>query len=426
MAACDNELDTDDARGVPLVLAGTAVLALSGLIVLGLSARVLGSVDYAVFGVFWSAFSFVIAVLAGAQQESSRAVSLQRRSSEPGTTSLLVFGLLLALLSGTVVILASPLWSPPTLGRDHLVLGVLVGVVAIGFSVTGVLAGVFAGAGRWRVYASMLAVEGFARAAAVGLVLATSAHLALLGTAVALAYLVVLVLVVLPRLTLVRHLLHVQDSVTDLVRNTVRTVVGTAAVAALVSGFPVLMAAFARGADAGTVGALTLIVLVTRAPLILPLLALQSLLVTAFADPGRNRTRLLVVLVGGCGAVAVVGAAAASVVGPPVLRVLFGPEFALDGWVVGLFVLSSGVLGAVMMTTPALIANNRHTANAAGSALSLAVTVAVLATGPGNLELRAPLALIIGPSVGLAVHVATLVRLRAAVRRERADSSGRA
>lgn len=401
----------DDARGVPLVLAGTAVLALSGLIILGWSARVLGSVDYAVFGVYWSAFSFVVAVLAGAQQESSRAVSVQRRASEPGSSSLIRFAVLLAAVAGIAVMGTAPLWSPHTLGDEHLGLGLLVGVGAIGFSLTGVLAGAFAGAGRWRVYSAMLIVEGGFRAAAVSIVLFVSADLAGLGWAVASAYVVVLVGVALPRLSRIRPLLHVHDTVGRLVRNTVRTVAATAAVAALVSGFPVLMSAFSRDASAATVGALTLVVLLTRAPLILPLLALQSLLVATFADPSRNRRRTLVVLLGGCAAAAAVLAPVAGVIGTPILRTLFGEEFALDGWVIALLVLSSGVLGAVMMTTPALIATNGHTANAAGSLVSLAVAIVVLAVGPADLELRAPLALIIGPAVGLGWHLVALARV---------------
>jgi len=412
----------DDAHGVPLVLAGTAVLALSGLIILGWSARVLGPVDYAVFGVFWSAFSFVVAVLAGAQQESSRAVSIQRRSPLEGRSSLLLFGSLLAVFAGVVIIGSAVWWSPPTLGDEHLGLGVLVGVGAIGYSLTGVLAGAFAGAGRWRVYAAMIAVEGVARAGAIAAVLVLSKDLGLLGWAVAAAYAIVLLVVALPRLALIRPLLHVSDPVGVLIRNTVRTVAATAAVAALVSGFPVLMSAFDGDADAATVGALTLVVLLTRAPLILPLLALQSLLVTAFADPARDRRRLMVILVGGCAAVACVLAPIAGVIGTPVLRAVFGDEFALDGRVIALLVLSSGVLGAVMMTTPALIATNRHTANAAGSVVALVVAVVVLIVGPSDLELRAPLALIIGPATGLAWHLVALTSVSAAGRHRRAGS----
>lgn len=403
-----DDLREEDPHGVQWVLAGTAVLALSGLVVLGWSARVLGPVDYAVFGVFWSAFSFVVAVLAGAQQESSRAVSARRRSSRPGRSSLLAFGSVLAVVSGVVLVASAPWWSSPTLGSGHLALAVMVGVGAAGFSLTGVLAGAFAGAGRWRVYSAMLVVEGISRAAAVTVVLVTSAHLGLMGAAVAAAYLVVLAVVALPRLGQIGPLLMVGDSIGSLVRNTARTVTATAAVAALVSGFPVLMSAFARDAGARTIGALTLVVLLTRAPLILPLLALQSLLVTAFADPTRHRTRLLLRLLAGCAVVAAVGAPLASAVGPPILRTVFGEEYVLDGGVLALLVTSSAVLGAVMMTTPALIAIDRHTANAVGSTLALVVAVLVLLVGPADLELRAPLALIIGPLVGLGWHLAAL------------------
>lgn len=197
-----------------------------------------------------------------------------------------------------------------------------------------------------------------------------------------------------------------------LARNAAKTMVAAASVAALVNGFPLLMSSFSRDASAETVGAMTLAVMLTRAPLLVPLMALQSMLITMFSHKDRSLWKLLSRLMGTCLVLAAVLAAVAAAVGPQILRMAFGEEFVLEGHVLALLVLSSGMIGALCMTSPALVARSQQTSNVVGWVAATLISVAALAFAPVELELRAPLALLIGPLCGLMLHIVALRRVR--------------
>lgn len=405
--------DRTGGRAVLIVMVGTGVIGLSGLLILAFTARVLGATDYAAFGVFWSAVFFVVAVLFGAQQESTRAIA--QSDGRTSGSSLLVFALVLGGAAAALVLTTSPIWRPATLDRHwQVVLAVAVGGLA--YALTGVLAGALAGAGRWYAYASMLIAEGASRLLLVVLVIAVAGGVTPLAWAVVVAYPIALLsaAVALRRQGL---RLRVDDSIGKLLGNTLKTMVAAASVAALVNGFPLLMSTFARGATESTVGVLTLAVMLTRAPLLVPLMALQSLLIKRFSEEGQSITRTLARLVLGCIGIAALLGLAAAVIGPELLRSVFGAEFELPGHTLGLLVLSSGLIGALSMSSPALVAHNRHGQNVIGWISALAVSVAVLAAGPNDLEVRVPLALLAGPLLGLVLHLVMVHRMTA-TRRE--------
>ncbi len=394
-------------RAVAVVMVGTAVIGLSGLLILAVTARELGAADYAGFGVFWSATFFVVAVLSGAQQESTRSVAQRRRSS--GGTSLVTFALILGCVTAAVVLAGAPLWRPAALdGHAGVVAGVA--LAGLGYALTGVLSGVLSGAGRWSGYSAMLVAEGASRFAMVLLVIAVAGGVTTLAWSVVAAYPVALAVGLV---SLRRHRvgLRVDDSIGTLVRNTLKTMTAAASVAALVNGFPLLMSVFARGASTESVGALTLAVMLTRAPLLVPLTALQGMLIKRFSDDhlslGRTLGRLVLVCVGGATLLGLLAAA----VGPWVLRTFFGPEYELSALTLGLLVLSSGLIGALSVTSPALVARNHHGHNVVGWIVAVAVSVGILALAPGDLDARTPVALLAGPLVGLVVHLAMVRRL---------------
>lgn len=403
--------DHGSRRAVGLIFAGTGVVGLSGLVILTLTARSLGAVDYAAFGVFWSAMFFVVAVLFGVQQESTRAVSAHRRTGEDGSTSLVTFAAVVA--AGAVVILlaAAPWWGPATFGDGHGGLAVVVAVGAVGYVLTGVLAGICAGSELWTAYGGMLVAEGVARAVGVLGVLMVASGVGGLAWMVVAAYPVTLVAVGWPNRVRIRPHLRVAEPMSVLLRNTGQTVAAAVSIAAMINGFPLLMALLAREASAAALGAMTLAVILTRAPLLLPLMALQSYLITLFGRPHRSPWRLLVALLTGCLAVAAVLALVAAVVGPPILREVFGAEFEVSGRVLAMLVLSSGALGALCMSSPALVARNGHAANTVGWWIAVLTAVGVLAWAPWSLEVRAPVALLAGPCLGLVWHLAALARI---------------
>jgi O-antigen/teichoic acid export membrane protein len=395
---------------VLLVVAGTGVVGLSGLLILVLAARQLDAEDYAAFGLFWSALYFVIAAVSGVQQEATRAAAAGPPTGRRRGTSLVTFALILAAVTGALVAATSPWWGPPTLGSSSLELALVVAIGSSVYVITAVTCAVLAASGRWGAYCALNMLEGVVRVTAVAAVLALAWGTTALAWAVVVAYPVSLVVV----LTVARRgrdtPLRVGDSLGRLVKNTAQTLVAAIAVAALVNGFPLLMATFSRGASTATIGAMTLAVMLTRAPLLVPLVGAQSLLITMFAVPGRSPWPLVMRLVTGLAVIVAVLGSVAGLVGPYVLREVFGPNYELSGSVLVLLVISSGALGALSMTSPALLAANRHADYVAGWMVATAASVLVLAAGPWDLELRAPAALIVGPMLGLVWHLGGLTR----------------
>jgi O-antigen/teichoic acid export membrane protein len=388
-------------------MAGTAVIGLSGLAILGVTARVLGASDYATFGVFWSAMFFVVAVIFGAQQESTRSVA--HRSHGRGGTNLVTFAVAMGCLAALVVAATAPAWRPPALD-GHVWAIVAVAAGSLGYALNGVVAGVLAGTGLWNGYAGMLVAEGASRLALVLLALAAVGGVTPLAWSVVAAYPLALA-VGLVALRRHRVSLRVDDSIGTLIGNTVKTMTAAAAVAALVNGFPLIMSMFARDASDESVGALTLAIMLTRAPLLVPLMAVQGMLIKRFSDHGRPiaraLTRIVLAVVVGAGLLSLLAAA----VGPALLRTFFGPEFELSSTTLALLVLSSGLIGALSVTAPALVARNHHGQNVVGWIVAVAVSVVLLALAPGGLDVRAPVALLAGPAIGLVIHLAVVVRL---------------
>lgn len=402
--------DQGGRHAVGLIVAGTGVLGLSGLAILSLTARSLGAADYAAFGVFWSAMFFVVAVLFGVQQESTRAVTIHHRTGAPGTTSLLRLAVIVAACAVVLIVAAAPWWGRATFGDGHGGLALIVAVGSAGYVFTGVLAGICAGSEQWRAYGAMLVVEGIARAVGVFGVLLLSAGVGPLAWMVVAAYPVTLLLVGWPVRSGIRAQLRVAEPLSVLLRNSGKTLAAAVSIAALVNGFPLLMSTFDRGASESLLGAMTLAVMLTRAPLLLPMMALQSYLIARFARSHGSPWPLLLPLLAGCFAVAGLLAALAALIGPPILREAFGADFVVSGHTLAMLVMSSGVLGALCVSSSALIASNRHTANTIGWWIAVIVAVSVLAAAPGALDLRAPAALLAGPGLGLGWHLVAVAR----------------
>lgn len=408
-------------RDVLTVMAGTAVLGVCGLLILVIAARALGAADYAVFGLFWSALFFAVAVLSGVQQETTRAAASAVAGVGVGAgergTPLIRFALVMSLSAGVLIAASSPWWVRPTLGAEHGELAVVVALGAVGYTLTAVLSGVLAANARWAAYSVLSMTEGLGRMAAVGIVLALALGTTSLAWAVIAVYPVMLVVGGWSVVRLRGVTTRVPDSMRQLLGNTLHTVTAATAIAALVNGFPLLMATFAEGASKETVGAMTLAVMLTRAPLLVPLVGAQGLLITMFTRPGRSPWPLISKLLAGVTLVGVALAALAGAIGPPILRATIGENFALPGHVLALLVVSSAALGALSLSSPALLAANRHLDYAAGWVVATGVAIGVLWVLPLELELRAPLALLIGPLVGLAWHLGALARHSARNRR---------
>lgn len=404
-------------QSVLWMLGGTIVTGVAGYLVMWLTARTVGAADYAVFGVFWSALFLVVGVLFGLQQEATRVVVAGTPATERGPrSSLWVFaagagGIVLLVLLATALV-----WAPPSLG-EHAVLAVQVAIGSGLSAIVAVASGMLAGRQRWRVLGLVIAADGLLRLACVGLVLATLAEPGPLAWAVVAPYVLVVAGLFLIGGRRFLRAGRVGLSYRRLAANSGQTVVAASATAVLINGFPLVLSLVARDLDAALLGALIFAITLTRAPLLVPLMALQSYLVTAFTLRRREEGRLLVTWLGIVAGGAIVIAAVVWFAGEWALDVFVGSDFALPATLLAALVLAAGCIGALCVSGPALLARGVHTGYAVGWVAASVVTVVVLFL-PGPVTVLIPVALAAGPLVGVAIHLVLLARVRAADRRE--------
>ena len=183
----------------------------------------------------------------------------------------------------------------------------------------------------------------------------------------------------------------------------------------LINGLPVLITAAAavnsRGATPAGLGVLILLVILTRAPLTVPLSSFQSALIARFTgldSAGRRRWLGLGVLV--ILGASVVLAALAALVGPLLLPLVFGAGFEAGPWIIGALTAAASGLGIIALTSAAALAASRHTLYLVGWSVAIVVSLVVLFTIPIAIEWATVAAVAAGPIAGAVVHVAGLRR----------------
>lgn len=418
---------------VVLILGATVISGLAGYVVTWRVFTEVGAAGYGVFSVFWSALFLVVGILFGLQQESTRAVAQNLvaghgREADEGAgrigrgTSLWAFAGLLAVVVVVVVLGTSVLWAAPSLGPDNAGLAWFVAVGAGLNCLVAAASGVMAGAGMWRQLAGIVALDGVLRVAGVLAVLSVTHDLVALAVAVILPFPVSLAIVFLtaPRALIARA--RVQLGFSRLVANTGRTMLAASATAVLINGFPLVLSFFSGPANHADLGSLVLAVTLTRAPILVPLMALSSFLVSQFAHHPERMPRTMGTLIGGIAVVIAVLCLAAWLWGVTVMQFVFGAQFDLGAGVLVGLIASSGLIGALCVSGSAVLARGLHGGYAVGWVAASLVSLAVLFL-PIELPARAALALAAGPAVGLAVHLFWLRSVSSARGAEAAPAS---
>jgi hypothetical protein len=286
--------------------------------------------------------------------------------------------------------------------------------LAIGTStyvVVAALAGSLYGISQWRPLAAMIAIDALLRLLAVGVVLAFTHDVVALAWAAAFPFPVAL-LVVWP---FIRHSvvgrLHMDVGYRDLSWNVLRTVLAAASTGVMVSGFPLLLGLTSGGVSKTVVGLFILTITLTRAPLIIVAMSLQSYFTVLFRDSGsafwRRFLGVEAVIFGGGAVLAPLG----WWLGPPVFAFLFPGKPTPDGPLIALIVVSSALVGAMCVTAPAVLARSQHVVYSAGWVAGALTTIATLLL-PLDFTSRTVAALLAGPIVGLLVHGTYLVAPR--------------
>jgi hypothetical protein len=393
-------------RPAVVLLAATAVSGLAGYLVTFFVAAAVTPAAYAAFAVFWSTLFLVVGALGGIQQEITRAAGV--RDAVEGTAPLGRFAVGAALAAVIVLLASAPLWTLVAGGHPITVVAVAVGAGA--YCLVAVTSGALYGAQAWVPIATLILVDGVLRLAGVLVALALPEPARALEIAVVLPFPLALA-IMLP--VVARRLRGIRADVplARLTRNTVLAVLAAGASAVLISGFPALASAATPGEPAAALAPLLLALMITRAPIVIPAMAMQSLLIVRFRDAGARPVLVAVALVG---AVTALLALLAALIGPALLLAGFGSDYVTDSSLLAALVASSGLIAAVIVGGAGLLAASRHSVYVAGWVVAVVVTVAAFLL-PLPAEPRIVAAALAGPGAALLLQLVALAARRVEV-----------
>ncbi|WP_431837332.1 hypothetical protein [Cellulomonas sp. Y8] len=386
------------------------VAAAAGYLVLLVAARVLTPAENADFLAFWGLLFFCFGVLGGLQNETTRAVhvALAAPGQAPRGPRALRAGLLVGSALALALLVTAPLWGRAVLGPRPWPLVGVVAVSVLAFAGHAAVAGSLAGGGAWATYARLVGSESVVRLVLTGVAAAVGLGTTGMAAGAGFAAATWLGFSAAPAVRAARSR-RVGVSGRQFAGTAVQAMAGTAASAALVVGFPVLLRV-TTPADAYALAApLLMAVQLTRAPLLIPLNAYQGVAITHFLAHRDRGARPLLQVAAVVLAVGAVGAGAAAVVGPWLMAAVLGPDYRVPGSVLAGLTASACALALLTLTGAAVLALGRHRAYAAGWLVATAVS-AVLLLMPWSLEARAVVSLAAGPLVGVLVHAVAVRR----------------
>jgi O-antigen/teichoic acid export membrane protein len=304
------------------------------------------------------------------------------------------------------IVVTAPLWSAHVFTADRLLSVVLLSIGLAGFCLHATLLGMLAGVDRWTQYGSLMVTDAAIRVAVAAAAFVLGWGLAGFLWATVAGSVAWLILLVLSPATREAARLTAAGSARTFLTGAFHSVAAAGASAVLIMGFPVLLKATTPELGAAG-GVVILAVTLTRAPLLVPLTAMQGNLIAHFVDQSHRRLRALVVPAAAVTAIGGLGVLAAWWAGPWLLRSAFGPDYQAAGGLLAWFTAGAVAIALLTLTGAAAVAAALHRAYAAGW-VGATLAAVVLLLLPLGLETRTVIALLCGPVVGIAVHLFAL------------------
>jgi O-antigen/teichoic acid export membrane protein len=399
------------ARGsVARVGTATALSAACGYVVIYLAARDLAPGGFSVFGVFWGAFGLFTGAANGLLQETTREVRATRHVdvSSGNRTHPLRIAATVGTVAAIVIAGSSPLWSGRLFVEARWLSVGLLSVGVAGFCLHATLLGMLAGTDQWTRYGALMVTDAISRVTIAAAAFMVGWGLTgFLWATVAGSTAWLIMLIVSPTARATGRLLTPGSTATFL-RGAAHSITAAGASAILVMGFPVLLKLTSSelGAQGGVV---ILAVTLTRAPLLVPLTAMQGNLIAHFVDERGARLRALITPAAIIAGIGTVGVLAAALVGPWLLRVGFGSQYDASSALLAWLTAAAVAIAMLTLTGAAAVAAALHRAYSLGW---VAATVAsgLLLLAPLPLQTRTVVALLCGPLVGIGVHLVALAR----------------
>jgi len=401
----------------------TAISGIASYVVTWLVPRHVGLANYAIFAVFWSSMYLVVGALSGIQQEVTRGTLPIATARASQVNRARNFGIVAALSVFALILATAPLWQKNVFPANGLSLVLPLAFGAGSFVLVAVLAGSLYGVGELRSLALMMTTDALLRLGAVALVLAFTINVVALAWAVALPF-PVAVITLWP---FIRHGVvgHTELDVNyrALAWNVARTIIAAASTGVMVSGFPLILGLTSRSEPGAIVGLYVLTITLTRAPLIIVAMSLQSYFLVSFRDYREHFWRQFAVIISTIIGAGLLLAGAGWCLGPAVFGFLFPGALRPSGPLIGALVLSSALVGILCVSAPAVLARSQHFVYSAGWLVAAIVTIAALLL-PIDFSHRVVLALLSGPVMGLLVHAGYLAGDAIHARRKEPKTDG--
>lgn len=392
--------------GLALILVATGIAGAAGYVIQA-AVPALAPEHYLTFTVTWSAIYLIVAAVAGVQQEVTRSASLAPVPARAGTSMISRFAATMSVGAVAIVLASSFLWGPPALGEQFAQVLPAILTATAAYTLVAVLSGVFYGARRWRAAAGMTVTDAVLRLVLVLVVIVLGLSGAAYAWATTLPFAAsLLALWFVSGRRAVRHV-QFDAGASDLIRNSLSTVGAALATGVMISGLPLLLGITSRGLPDAELSALILVLTLTRAPLVIPLLALQSYLVVTFRDQPHLALRRTFLWGSGLVGLTVILALLGGLVGPWLVEWIYGAAYALPAPIFGLIIGSAGLTALLCLTGPAALAAGRHRSYVTGWALSSTALVVGLMIVPP--EVWSTVSVIAGaPVLGAVVHLLAL------------------
>ncbi|MET1019606.1 MAG: hypothetical protein ABWX62_06455, partial [Microterricola sp.] len=327
----------------------------------------------------------------------------------PPTPVLRQFTLIsIAVVIGVVSVLAVLLGNAILPGPTLFLAGALsVGVV--GYLLVAVLSGVLYGLRLWSAIAWLMILDAGIRAALVIIGLALGWSPGWIAVAISIPFGLAFLAMWARTRSAVVGAFRLDVRLRRLLANASGTVAAAAAMGVMMNGLPMLLGLTAHGSEEAVLAGLILAITLTRAPIVVPLLALQSYLISIFRGGGREMLRRILYALLLATAGVLVLTLLAWLIGPWAIQVISGGQFVIEPAMMAAITVSAGLVAMMCVTGPALLSQHRHAPYVSGWVLAALLTVAALVL-PLPLAPRLMIALLAPPAIGLIMHIVALVR----------------
>jgi O-antigen/teichoic acid export membrane protein len=378
--------------------------------------RLLSPGEFTVFITFWGIAFGLGSALSPIEQEVGRLsalAALGKGKAGMDTVRSFAVGAAAAAVAGLVLLIPGV---NERLFTGHYGLGPVILVAGIAFAAQFAVRGLLVGRHQVTPYSWLIVVEAAIRPLLIGL-LVVFGLVGMVPLAVAVGVGSFAWLVFLGRASGMIDRGLPGEPWGPVIRRVLVLMLGAALTASVITGYPAMVRLLAPGGDEGRLGALFAALTIARVPLLM-FAAVQALAVpvvvrlSSSVDGLRTLRRMLALGTVGALVLAAVGALAGLLVGPWLVRLLYGADYQVDGAAVAGLVWSSVLLATVQLLAAVLVARKQANLVLAVWAVVAVAGALVLALWPGETVLRATLGLVIGPTAGLVIAVSLVLRPR--------------